>query len=147
MKCDRWSLRASHDAHLLHTPNNFGIRDSPIAAYRRRDYKSASIFRTNFGHSNIALCRGETSLAKRIRNWGAQMAITFLDLIAVLLWPFVFSAAVWVIAVKALAETDEISKVVEALTRPNDVEQNAKRRAVFLRDRSLGAISNRRAKG
>jgi hypothetical protein len=48
------------------------------------------------------------------------MAITFLDLILVLLWPLVFIGAAWAIATNALADKDEISKVVESLTRPSD---------------------------
>ena len=54
------------------------------------------------------------------------MAITFLDLIAVLLWPLVLTAAVWGIAIKALAETDEISKVVETLIQPNGADEKQK---------------------
>lgn len=71
------------------------------------------------------------------------MAITFLDLIVVLLWPLVLTVAVWVIAINALAERDEISKVVEALTRTNGVEQDAKRGAVSLHSRNLSKITNR----
>ena len=69
------------------------------------------------------------------------MATTFLDLIVVLLWPLALSAAAWVIAINALAETDEISKVVEALTRPNGAEENAKRGEVSLRRSNLSAIA------
>ena len=65
------------------------------------------------------------------------MATTFLDLIVVLLWPLVLSAAAWAIAIYALAETDEISKVVEALTRRN--EENAKRGEFSLRPSNLSA--------
>ena len=61
------------------------------------------------------------------------MVATFLDLIVEPLWPLVLAAAAWAIAIKALAETDEISKVVETLTRPNGVEENAKRGEVSLR--------------
>ena len=69
------------------------------------------------------------------------MATTFLDLIVVLLWPLALSAAAWVIVINALAETDEISKVVEALTRPNGAEENAKRGEVSLRRSNLSAIA------
>ena len=54
------------------------------------------------------------------------MATTFLDLMVMLFWPLVSSAAVWAIAIYALAEKDEISKVVEALTRPNGVDDKRK---------------------
>ena len=67
------------------------------------------------------------------------MATTFLDLIVVVLWPLVLSAAAWVIAINALAETDEISEVVQALIRPNGVEENAKRGDVSLRRSNLRA--------
>ncbi len=70
------------------------------------------------------------------------MATTFLDLIVVLLWPLALSAAAWVIVINALAETDEISKVVEALTRPNGAEENAKRGEVSLRRSNLSAIAS-----
>jgi hypothetical protein len=69
------------------------------------------------------------------------MATTFLDLIVVLLWPLVLSAATWVIAINALAEQDQISKVVEALTRPNGVEESAKRREVSRPRSNLSAIA------
>ncbi len=49
---------------------------------------------------------------------------TFLDLTVMLFWPLVLLAAVWVIAIKALAERDEISDVVEALTGPDDGEED-----------------------
>ena len=68
------------------------------------------------------------------------MAATFLDLIVVFLWPLVLSAAAWAIATKALAETDEITKVVEALTRRN--EENAKRGEFSLRRSNLSAIAS-----
>ena len=45
------------------------------------------------------------------------MLTAFLDLIVMLAWPLVMSAAAWAIAVYALAETDEIASVVEFLTR------------------------------
>ena len=71
-----------------------------------------------------------------------MMATTFLDLIVVLLWPLALSAAAWVIAIKALAETDEISEVVEALIRPDGVEENAKPGDVSLRRSKLNAIAS-----
>jgi hypothetical protein len=37
----------------------------------------------------------------------------------VLFWPLALSAAVWIIAIKALVWKDEISQVVQALTRPD----------------------------
>ncbi len=67
------------------------------------------------------------------------MAAPLLDLIVVLLWPLVFSAAAWVVAIKALAETDEISDVVEALTRPHNVEDNVKLGQAFPRRSNLSA--------
>jgi hypothetical protein len=70
------------------------------------------------------------------------MATTFLDLIVMLFWPLVSSAAVWAIAIYALAEKDEISKVVEALTGPNDVDE--KRKAWRLASPSEHKISLRR---
>ena len=70
------------------------------------------------------------------------MATTFLDLLVVLLWPLALSAAAWVIAINALADTDEISEVVEALTQPNGADENAKRGEVSLRRSNLSAISS-----
>jgi hypothetical protein len=55
------------------------------------------------------------------------MATTFLDLIVVLLCPRVLSAAAWIIFIKELAGTDEISEVVKSLTRTNGVEEDTKR--------------------
>lgn len=72
MKCDRWALRVSRDSQLRRMPNKFGIRHSAITVYCRRDYKRGSISRTNFCHSIIALCGGETSLVKRIGIGGAN---------------------------------------------------------------------------
>lgn len=54
------------------------------------------------------------------------MPITFLDLMVALFWPLVLSAATWAIAIHALAERDQISKVVETLTRPNGVKEKRK---------------------
>ena len=71
-----------------------------------------------------------------------MMAASFLDLIVVLLWPLVLSAAAWVIAIKALGATDEISEVVQALTRPNGVEENAEGGEVSLRQSHLSAIAS-----
>jgi len=45
---------------------------------------------------------------------------TFFDLIVMLFWPVVSAAAAWAIAVYALAQKDEISEVVEALTGPQE---------------------------
>ena len=78
------------------------------------------------------------------------MATTFLDLIVMLFWPLVSSAAVWAIAIYALAEKDEISKVVEALTRPNGVDEKRKawrlafpsEHKVSLRRGNLSAIAS-----
>ncbi len=70
------------------------------------------------------------------------MATTFLDLLVVLLWPLALSAAAWVIAINALADTDEISEVVEALTQPNGADENAKREEVSLRRSNLSGISS-----
>ena len=78
------------------------------------------------------------------------MATTFLDLLVVLLWPLALSAAAWVIAINALADTDEISEVVEALTRPNGVDEKRKawrlafpsEHKVSLRRGNLSAIAS-----
>jgi hypothetical protein len=55
------------------------------------------------------------------------MATMFFDLIIVLLWPLVLSAAAWLISINALADADEISEVVEALTQANSADGNANR--------------------
>ena len=68
------------------------------------------------------------------------MATKLLDLFVVLLWPLVLSAAAWRIVINALAETDEISKVVDALTRPNGVEENATCGEVSPRRSTLSAL-------
>ena len=52
---------------------------------------------------------------------------TFLDLIVMLFWPVVSAAAAWAIAMYALAQKDEISEVVEALTGPMAFMKNGKR--------------------
>jgi hypothetical protein len=54
------------------------------------------------------------------------MPITFLDLMVALFWPLVLSAAIWAIAIHALAERDQISKVVDTLTRPSGVKKKRK---------------------
>ena len=54
------------------------------------------------------------------------MPLTFLDLMVALLWPLVLSAATWAIAIHALAERDQISKVVETLTRRSSVKKKRK---------------------
>jgi hypothetical protein len=64
------------------------------------------------------------------------MATTLLDLIVVL-WPLAFAAAAWAIFINTLAETDEISKVVEALTRPKGVEDKATPGDVSLRRKNF----------
>lgn len=53
------------------------------------------------------------------------MAASFADLLLVLIWPVLFSAAVRVIAIRALSEADEISAVVQALTRSTAVPKDA----------------------
>jgi len=53
-----------------------------------------------------------------------MMLASILDLAAVLTWPLLLSAAAWAIAICALAEPDEISKTVKALTRPSRMQQN-----------------------
>ncbi len=54
------------------------------------------------------------------------MVSTFLDLIGTLFWPLVLPVAAWVIVIKALSGTDEISQVVQKLTRPDGVEKKRK---------------------
>lgn len=71
------------------------------------------------------------------------MSTTLLELIVVL-WPLVLTAAAWAVATNALAETDEISKVVEALTRPKGVEDKAKPGDVPLRRRDFDRKRRRR---
>jgi hypothetical protein len=69
------------------------------------------------------------------------MTTTFLDLVVVLVCPLILTAGAWFIFSKVVAGTDEISDVVEALTRANGVQENIKRRerlpssARFQRDR------------
>ena len=46
------------------------------------------------------------------------MLQTLLDLISVLVWPLAVSAAAWGIVIKALAEADETSGIVQGLTEP-----------------------------
>ena len=48
------------------------------------------------------------------------MATTSLELIGMLLCPLILSGAAWLIAVKALTWTDEISEVVRSLTQQSD---------------------------
>ena len=67
------------------------------------------------------------------------MATTFLDLIVMLFWPLVSAAAVWAIAIYALAQKDEISEVVEALTGPNGVDEKRKAGSKFLYAAAIGA--------
>ena len=51
------------------------------------------------------------------------MTAVFVDLIVMLVWPIVLSTAAWMIAIHALAERDEISEVVKALTQPNRIQE------------------------
>lgn len=53
------------------------------------------------------------------------MVISFIDLLLALLWPLITSAAAWIIAARALSEADEISAVVQALTRSNAAENGS----------------------
>ena len=55
-----------------------------------------------------------------------MMGATLLDFVGVLLGPLALSAAAWFIAVNALAERDETSQVVDALTLLDRVEESAK---------------------
>jgi hypothetical protein len=57
------------------------------------------------------------------------MAAAFLNLVVAVLWPLILAAIAWGIAVKALAERDEISKVVDALTGPDSLEKAAKQQS------------------
>ena len=76
---------------------------------------------------------------------------TFFDLIVMLFWPLVSAAAAWAIAIYALAQKDEISEVVEALTGPNGVHEKRKawrlafpsEHKVSLRRSNLSAILSR----
>ncbi|MGQ0455983.1 MAG: hypothetical protein ACT4OU_02850 [Hyphomicrobium sp.] len=54
------------------------------------------------------------------------MATTFIDLTVMMLWPLVVSSAVWAIATYALAESDEIEKVVDSLIQAKGVQDNVK---------------------
>ncbi len=49
---------------------------------------------------------------------------SYIDLIVMLSWPLALSSAAWFIAKNALAETDEISGVVKALTRVGAAEED-----------------------
>ena len=55
------------------------------------------------------------------------MAKTMFELVALSLCPLILAVSVWIIAIKALTWTDEISEVVRALTRP---DEKAERTAV-----------------
>jgi hypothetical protein len=59
------------------------------------------------------------------------MAMTFLDLVVVLICPLIVSGAAWLIAVKAPAWRDEISEVVRALTQANGDEKKTRRGVNF----------------
>lgn len=67
----------------------------------------------------------------------------FLDLIVLPFWPLALSGAAWAIAINALAEPDEISKVVETLTGPARTEDSEKCEA----RRDLARTAWRRAPG
>lgn len=73
------------------------------------------------------------------------MTTTFLDLIVMLFWPLVSSAAVWAIAIYALAQKDEISEVVEALTGPNGVDEKRKTRSNFSKPQQFERNIKRRS--
>lgn len=68
------------------------------------------------------------------------MEISFYDLIVMLLWPLVLSAAAYFIASNALAERDEISEVVEVLTLPNSAGEIERHGSVSLRRRKVNAV-------
>ncbi len=75
------------------------------------------------------------------------MAATLVDILGVLLLPLILSAAAWVIAIKALAEKDAISKVVDTLTQPIGtrligIEATAKREDVPLRRSTSNVIAS-----
>ena len=65
---------------------------------------------------------------------------TFFDLIVMLFWPVVSAAAAWAIAIYALAQKDEISEVVEALTGSNGVHEKRKAGSGFFTPQQLSAI-------
>ena len=71
-----------------------------------------------------------------------MMGATLLEFVGVLLWPLALSAAAWFIAVNALAERDEISKVVNALTQPDGIDDKAKHSDASARRRNLRVIAN-----
>lgn len=54
------------------------------------------------------------------------MLTAFPDLIVALLWSLALSVGAWLIAIMALADVDEISQVVAALTRTSGVEATPK---------------------
>lgn len=72
------------------------------------------------------------------------MAITIFDLVMALLGPLALAAAAWLIAIKALAGPDQISKVVQALTRPNGQQDHAKHVAGFSPPRQIAHRQARR---
>jgi len=55
------------------------------------------------------------------------MAKTAFELVALSLCPLILAVSVWIMAIKALTWTDEISEAVRALTRP---DENAERTIV-----------------
>jgi len=48
------------------------------------------------------------------------MAKTVFELVALSLCPLILAISVWIIAIKALTWTDDISEAVRALTRPDE---------------------------
>jgi hypothetical protein len=75
-------------------------------------------------------CRNEMAWLAPQRETGG-MAMTFLDLVVVLICPLIVSGAAWLIAVKAPSWTDEISEVVRALTQANGDKKKTSRGANF----------------
>ena len=60
------------------------------------------------------------------------MAKTFFELLALCIGPLILAVSAWIIAIKAMTWTDEISEVVRALTRPDGDEEKTKVGADFL---------------
>jgi hypothetical protein len=74
---------------------------------------------------------------------GSVMVASLLDLIVVLLCPIGLSVAAWVVAVRALAWTDEISDVVQALTGLDGDENKTNARADFSPTRQVRRSARR----
>jgi hypothetical protein len=83
--------------------------------------------------------------SRRERDAGGSVMTTFLDLIVMLFWPLVSAAAAWAIAIYALAQKDEISEVVEALTGPNSVDEKRKASSNFSTPQQLERNCKRRS--